>query len=141
MAPRLDRSKPQLVFGLKAGLMAGAVLLVPLALTELLGADDSSLPANISLREQITLFLGGATAGGLILGVGMPLTRRLWGSALLGMLIVSPYFLGQLWLSSGQAATRLDLVGTITAIVVVGGGVGWWAGARYPTKESGATGS
>ena len=135
MHGQLDRSRPQVRFGLTRGLLAATILIGVLGVARAVGADDSSLPTGVSLAVQLLLFLAGGLGGGLVLGVLFPLSRSPLGSALLGVLAVTPYFVAQWWLSAPEESQRHSLVAVCVVIVIVGGGVGYWAGSRYSVAD------
>lgn len=123
----LDRNKPQVWFGVSSGLLAGTILSFLFMLTRLTGAGAEGLLPGVGVWEQFGLFLSGGVLGGLLFGLAFPLSRWRAGRGVLGMVAVTPYFLGQWWLL-GAPRDGGAAFGLVIAIVLVGGAIGYSSG-------------
>jgi len=108
------------------GVLAGVALLVFLAARMQILSSDALTAPQMSVAENVFLFLLGGALGGLIFGLLLPFSRHRAGATIIGMLVVAPFYALQ-GLLEGSTLTDGARPWWITAVVsvVVGGLAGY----------------
>lgn len=118
------RRRPQPLLGIALG-VTGAVLLTLVAvMIYVLKGPGVFEQIGMSLGATIGLYFAGGLIGGALLGFLFPLTVSRLGATFVGIVVVSPLYLGAAILLGDP-----DLLAGIIASVAVGGlvGYGLWA--------------
>lgn len=117
--------------GFAVGMLSGLVLAIAYTLAAtvvlLLRRASSPSPPDVELLTLVVLYLGGFTAGGLIVGALNPLARTASGSVLLGILAFIPVAQGAMGIVTGSylPSTIGDLFAPMMTAGLLGGGLGY----------------
>ncbi len=84
--------------------------------------------AGTPYAQTVLLYFVGFSFGGAILGALLPLRRWALGSMLLGFFFVAPVYASFVFLDASPHGrfSSWNVIGTLAASTIVGGGVGLW---------------
>lgn len=119
-------NKSSMSLGLYAGLVVSGFFILLLLLARLAGGDGSGLPSGLTYAELILIYLGAGIIGGALFGLLLPIGQRWYGAMLLGVLVISPLFLGQAYFASDHLGSG-SFGGAIVSSVLLGSFGGWYA--------------
>jgi hypothetical protein len=125
------RAKPRPLLGLVMGLTGGSLFSLFALVAYMVRGPASFERIGIPMGSVVGLYLICGLAGGLLLGLLLPLTVLRWGAALVGILVALPLYAGA-GLLLGDFNWRLSLV----LAAIIGGVVGFRAWEPVPKGES-----
>lgn len=115
------------------GTAVGCMMAVIIAFISLLGAPPQGADGSDISQAMVAFFsIGGGLSAGLVVGVLQKLGTTLRGSAVLGMLAMTPWAVG-FWKLYGSSLDQASLTSMGIISVLIGGGLGAYFGQGHTT--------
>jgi len=93
--------RPKPAAGALIGLFAGMFLCFVAGIMILLGGHDNFVEMyGINIVQLFGLYLGGGLCGGMVVGALLPVARWRWSAGVLGVIAVTPLYLGVAWMGN-----------------------------------------
>ena len=115
--------------GLGVGLFIATGLSAWATVVRLSRGSDPFERAGTPYAKTIFLYYAGFSLGGAVVGALLPLRRWALGSMLLGFLFVAPVYGSFVFLGASpqERFSSWNVLGTLAASIIAGGGLGLWA--------------
>ena len=125
---RDNRRRANPVLGLILGLGVAGCLSAFVVLQHVLTGGRAVADIGVSLWQVVGLYVAGGAIGGLLFGLALPLATWRWGGVIVGVIAVTPVYLGAAFLLQVE-----HWLSWVIPAVVVGAVVGY--GAWEPLRE------